>query len=60
MVETDYPHSDSTWPDTQKLIFERLGDLPAEDALNMAYRTAERIFRHPVPESWLQTTRVHP
>jgi predicted TIM-barrel fold metal-dependent hydrolase len=60
MVETDYPHSDSTWPDTQKLLVERFGDLPAEDAMNMAYRTAERIFRHPVPQSWLETTQVHP
>jgi predicted TIM-barrel fold metal-dependent hydrolase len=58
MVETDYPHSDSTWPDTQKLLTERFSDLPVDDALNMTYRTAERIFRHPVPESWLATAEV--
>lgn len=59
MVETDYPHSDSTWPDTQKLLESRFSSLPVEDALNMAYRSAERLFRHEVPESWLQTTKIH-
>lgn len=59
MVESDYPHSDSTWPDTQKLLENRFHDLPVEDALNMTYRTAERVFRHPVPDSWLATTAIH-
>ncbi|WP_238005740.1 amidohydrolase family protein [Dactylosporangium sp. AC04546] len=59
MVETDYPHSDSTWPDTQKLLSDRFSALPGDDAINMAYRTASRLFRHPVPESWLATTAVH-
>lgn len=59
MAETDYPHSDSTWPDTQKLLRDRFLDLPVDDALNMTYRTAEKLFRHPVPESWLQTTQIH-
>jgi len=59
MVETDYPHSDSTWPDTQKLLHDRFQYMDKNDALNMAYRTAEKLFRHPVPESWLQTTQVH-
>ncbi|MCW2495297.1 amidohydrolase family protein [Jatrophihabitans sp.] len=59
MVETDYPHSDSTWPDTQKLVADRFAGLRPDDALNMAYRTAEKLFRHPVPESWLQTTQLH-
>jgi predicted TIM-barrel fold metal-dependent hydrolase len=59
MVETDYPHADSTWPDTQKLLSDRFGDMPTADALNMTYRTAEKLFRHPVPESWLKTTKIH-
>lgn len=60
MMETDYPHSDSTWPDSQELFASRLGMLPTDDALNIAYRNAERIFRHPVPQWWLDTTKVHP
>jgi predicted TIM-barrel fold metal-dependent hydrolase len=59
MVETDYPHADSTWPDSQKLLESRFAGLPVEDALNMAYRSAERLFKHPLPESWLKTTRIH-
>lgn len=59
MMETDYPHSDSTWPNSQELFHSRLKDLPLDDQLNLAYRTAERIFRHPVPEEWLRTTRIH-
>ncbi len=26
--ETDYPHTDSTWPDTKKVALEMMGDLP--------------------------------
>jgi predicted TIM-barrel fold metal-dependent hydrolase len=59
MVETDYPHADSIWPDTQKLLLDRFADLPVDDAINMAYRAAEKLFRHPVPEEWLETTKVH-
>jgi predicted TIM-barrel fold metal-dependent hydrolase len=59
MVETDYPHSDSTWPDTQELLARRFLDLPGEDALNMTYRTAEKLFGHAVPQHWLDTTQVH-
>jgi predicted TIM-barrel fold metal-dependent hydrolase len=59
MCETDYPHSDSTWPDTQKLLQDRFRDMSEADALNMTYRTAEKLFRHPVPQSWLETTQIH-
>ena len=59
MVESDYPHSDSTWPDTQKLLADRFVNVEREAALNMSYRTAEKVFRHTVPSSWLQTTEIH-
>jgi predicted TIM-barrel fold metal-dependent hydrolase len=26
--ETDYPHTDSTWPDTKKIAEDMMGDLP--------------------------------
>ena len=29
MVEVDYPHADSTWPDTQDFLARRLAALPA-------------------------------
>jgi predicted TIM-barrel fold metal-dependent hydrolase len=50
MFETDYPHADSTWPHTQKLLAERLGDLPVDEAEAIAFRNAGRVFRHPLPE----------
>jgi predicted TIM-barrel fold metal-dependent hydrolase len=59
MVESDYPHSDSTWPGTQKLFADRFRDLPTDIALDMTYRTAEKLFRHPVPASWIETTEIH-
>ena len=31
MVEVDYPHADSTWPDTQRFLADRLAGLPVED-----------------------------
>jgi predicted TIM-barrel fold metal-dependent hydrolase len=53
MFETDYPHADSTWPHTQALLTERLGDLPADEAEAIAFRNAARLFRHPPPaEGW--------
>ncbi|MDQ3146115.1 MAG: amidohydrolase, partial [Actinomycetota bacterium] len=28
--ETDYPHSDSTWPDTKEVALDLMGHLPAD------------------------------
>ena len=28
--ETDYPHSDSTWPHSKEVAIKQMGDLPAE------------------------------
>ena len=30
MVEVDYPHGDSTWPDTQLVIEKCWGHIPTE------------------------------
>jgi predicted TIM-barrel fold metal-dependent hydrolase len=49
MVEVDYPHADSTWPDTQQLLRERLGSLPAADVRKLTHENAARLFRHPLP-----------
>ena len=49
MVECDYPHSDSTWPDTQEIIDARYGHLPADEVAMITYRNACRLFRHPEP-----------
>jgi predicted TIM-barrel fold metal-dependent hydrolase len=49
MVESDYPHADSSWPDTQALLAERLADLPAADVAKLTHENAARLFRHPLP-----------
>jgi len=47
MVETDYPHADSTWPHTQSLLARRLGPLGAAVAEKIAYGNAAALFRYP-------------
>jgi hypothetical protein len=56
MIETDYPHSDSTWPNSQALFAKRFADLPRNEVMDMTHRTAERLFRFEIPDSWLRTT----
>ncbi len=50
MVEVDYPHADSTWPDTQRFLRDRLGGLPVEDVRRITHANAAALFRHPLPE----------
>ena len=49
MLESDYPHADSTWPDTQAVIRQSLGHLPEDEIRMMAAGNAARLFRHPLP-----------
>ena len=50
MVESDYPHADSTWPDTQAVLVSTMGDLPEDELRAVAAGNAARLFRHPLPE----------
>jgi predicted TIM-barrel fold metal-dependent hydrolase len=45
MVETDYPHSDSTWPNSIKVIREQLAGLSKEDQEKILVGNASRVFR---------------
>ena len=49
MVETDYPHGDGTWPDTQLVIEEYWGDIPAPELRKMCCENAASLYRHPLP-----------
>ena len=53
MVETDYPHSDSTWPDSQEVLRARLEDpaspSPSSRSARSPTRNAATLFRHPLP-----------
>jgi predicted TIM-barrel fold metal-dependent hydrolase len=48
-VESDYPHADSTWPDTQERLRVQLAGLPDADAARVTWANASELFRHPVP-----------
>ena len=45
MVETDYPHSDSTWPDTQEILAVQLADVPDDEADRMTHLNATALYR---------------
>ena len=48
--ETDYPHGDGTWPDTQAVIEKLWGHIPTEELRLMTHMNAAKLFRHPLPE----------
>ena len=50
MFETDYPHGDGTWPDTQKVVEEVYGDLPTDELRAILCENAAKVFRHPLPD----------
>jgi predicted TIM-barrel fold metal-dependent hydrolase len=49
MLESDYPHADSTWPDTQGYMEKNLGHLPDDELRMIAAGNASRVFRHVMP-----------
>ena len=53
MFETDYPHGDGTWPDTQRVVAETYGDLPSDELRAILCENAARVFRHPLPDEVL-------
>ena len=55
LLESDYPHCDSTWPNTQRVVEEEIGGLPAEDIKKMTWENASLLYRHPVPEAVQQS-----
>jgi predicted TIM-barrel fold metal-dependent hydrolase len=49
MLESDYPHVDSTWPDTQLRAAEMLHGFPADEVDKVTWQNAAALFRVPVP-----------
>jgi predicted TIM-barrel fold metal-dependent hydrolase len=45
MCETDYPHSDSTWPNCISVVQHRIGHLPEETQYKLLRGNAERLYR---------------
>ncbi|MCU1391742.1 MAG: amidohydrolase 2 [Ilumatobacteraceae bacterium] len=53
MVEVDYPHGDSTWPDTQQVIHDAWGHIPTDELRMMCCENAATLYRHPLPATVL-------
>ncbi len=49
MVESDYPHADSTWPDTQATMVSVFGSLPDAALRKVAGGNAAALFGHRLP-----------
>ena len=45
MLEVDYPHSDSTWPDTQEILASQLHGLPEEEVRAITHANALDLYR---------------
>jgi predicted TIM-barrel fold metal-dependent hydrolase len=44
MWASDYPHADSTWPDSRRIIAQTLGGLPRAVAAKLAGENAARLY----------------
>jgi predicted TIM-barrel fold metal-dependent hydrolase len=51
LLESDYPHQDGTWPDTQKVLHDQIGHFPADEIRKITWENASKLFHHPVPEA---------
>jgi len=49
MIEVDYPHESSTWPDSIKLAQDRMSHLPVETQYKILRGNAERLFQFSAP-----------
>jgi predicted TIM-barrel fold metal-dependent hydrolase len=49
LVESDYPHADSTWPDTQPRLREQLAGIPDAEVRRICWQNAVELFRMPTP-----------
>jgi predicted TIM-barrel fold metal-dependent hydrolase len=49
LLESDYPHADSTWPDTQERARRGLEGLRPDEVRRITWQNASELFRHPVP-----------
>lgn len=47
MFESDYPHSDSNWPHTRKMLEESLANVPDDEARLIAEGNARRVYNFP-------------
>jgi predicted TIM-barrel fold metal-dependent hydrolase len=51
MVEMDYPHADSTWPDTQHYLQKHIGHLPDDIIQKVTWKNAAALYGLDIPAS---------
>lgn len=49
MYEADYPHADSSWPDTQEILRQQFENIDPAVAGAVTFGNACELFRHPLP-----------
>ena len=49
MVESDYPHADTTWPRTQQMLKEHFRGIPDDVVRKFTWENAAKLFRLDVP-----------
>ncbi len=48
LLEADYPHLDSSWPDTQEMVRRQVQDLAPDEVRLVTWQNAATLFRHEV------------
>lgn len=51
MFETDYPHTDTSWPNSQQLARDLFDGHREELIRKVTWQNAATLFQHPVPEA---------
>lgn len=54
MLEVDFPHTDSSWPDSQELFRRQLHHLPTETIEKICFGNAAALYQHPEPPAALR------
>jgi hypothetical protein len=49
LFETDFPHTDTSWPNSQDLLHQHVAGLPADEVARISWQNAAEVFRHPAP-----------
>lgn len=49
LLEADYPHSDTSWPDTQAQVDAMIGGFPDDEIRQLTHANAAALYRHPAP-----------
>ncbi|MHB8329166.1 MAG: amidohydrolase family protein [Acidimicrobiales bacterium] len=61
LFESDYPHQDSSWPDSQLFLASQMQDYSPEDVERLAWRNAAALYGLSVtPETLIDARRESP